>query len=115
MAEPAPGPEIIDLLECLQDASGAGPVWSQSSADLNVNLLHFDAGQGVPSHRNDEVDVLIVGIAGEGVLEIDGVGQPLHPGDACIIPKGALRSIRSGGSSVAYLTCHRRRTGLWPA
>jgi quercetin dioxygenase-like cupin family protein len=108
-------PTSVDLLGLLASATGPGPVWSRSSDDLNVNLLHFEAGQGVPNHRNDEVDVLIVGIAGEGILEIAGVPRPLRAGTACIVPKGVMRSIRCERGSCAYLSCHRRRAGLWPS
>ena len=107
--------QIVSLPEVLAGSVGPGPIWTNTSADLNVNLISFSAGQGVPEHRNDEVDVLIVAIQGEGVVEIDGVSQDMRAGEMCLVPKGASRSIRSGPASFAYITCHRRRAGLWPA
>jgi quercetin dioxygenase-like cupin family protein len=109
-----PDPEIVHLAERLAATPGPGPVWTHASADLNVNLLSFDAGQGVPAHVNEEVDVLIVGVAGEGVVEVNGATHALTAGQVLVIPKGARRSLRSAGGPFAYLTCHRRRGGLMP-
>jgi len=94
---------------------GPGPVWTRTSADLNVNVLSFSADGGVPAHVNDEVDVLVVALAGEGELAIDGATRRLGPGDLCLIPKGATRSIRAFGGRFVYVSCHRRRGGLMPA
>ena len=82
--------------------------------DLNVNLLVWGADEGVVEHVNGEVDVLLVGIAGDGLAEVDGMAHPLRAGQALIIPKGVRRAIRSTGGRFAYLTCHRRPAGLWP-
>jgi quercetin dioxygenase-like cupin family protein len=68
----------------------------------------------VDEHLNDELDVLLVGIAGAGVVTIDGQPHPLAAGQAVMVPKGARRSIRAYAERFAYLTCHRRRAGLWP-
>jgi hypothetical protein len=65
-------------------------------------------------HVNSEVDVVLVGIAGDGLVEVDGMAHLLRSGQAVIIPKGVRRAIRSTSGRFAYLTCHRRRTGLWP-
>ena len=108
-------PEIMTPAEVLARVVGPGPVWTRSSSDLNVNLLSFDRGQGVPAHVNDEVDVLLVVVAGEGVIVTDGATHTLRTGQVCLIPKGAERGIRSAGGPFAYLTCHRRRGGLMPA
>ena len=107
-------PQVVTIANVLAAASGPGPVWTHTCLDLNVNLLSFDAGQGVPEHVNDEVDVLIVVVAGEGILKIDGTTNPLRAGQICVVPRGARRSIHSGGGPFADLTCHRRRGGLWP-
>ncbi len=114
MPEPTPDAPIITLSEVLTATAGPGPVWTQSSRDLNVNLLSFAAGQGVPRHINDEVDVLIVVVEGAGVLELDGVAHPLRAGQVCLIPAGAKRALWSSSGAFAYPTCHRRRSGLWP-
>jgi len=102
-----------DLLALATTARGAGAVWSLTSADLNVNLVRWESG-GVAEHLNAEVDVLLVGVSGAGIVTVDGVEQQLGPAVLCLIPKGARRSIRAVAAPFAYLTCHRRRGGIWP-
>jgi quercetin dioxygenase-like cupin family protein len=114
VTEERSGPEIVTPADVLAMSSGPGPVWTLTSDDLNVNLLWFRAGGGVPSHVNNEVDVLVIVVAGEGMIEIDGAGQTIRAGQVCLIPKGAIRGIRSGSGEFAYLTAHRRRRALWP-
>ncbi len=115
MTQPTPRPQIVTVAKVLAATAGPGPVWTESSQDLNVNLLAFADRQGVPHHVNNEVDVLIVVVAGEGVLELDDVEHPIHAGQVCLVPKGAARALRSNAGPFAYLTCHRRRGGIWPA
>jgi quercetin dioxygenase-like cupin family protein len=92
------------------------PVWTHESRDLDVNLIVFANGGGVGDHVNSEVDVLFIGVAGDGWVEIDGTRWTLGPLHAVIVPRGSRRSTGSSGHSerFAYLTCHRRRGGLWP-
>lgn len=106
--------EVVTLIEWLAASSDSGPVWTKSSVDLNINLISFRSGQGVPAHINNEVDVFVVVVGGEGLLEIDHVEHPMRAGQVCLIPKGVLRALRSSSQDFAYLTCHRRREGLWP-
>ena len=112
--EPASLVDVADLTE-LSAATIPGVAWSQQSADLNVNLVVFGAGQGVAAHVNTEVDVLVVVLTGEGTLVIDDVHRPIRAGQALVIPKGVSRTLRGSGQGIAYLTCHHRRTGLWPS
>ena len=91
------------------------PVWSQESEDLNVNLLVLGPGGNIAEHRNPELDVLLIGVAGEGSVTVEGEEQALRAGQALVIPKGTRRSIRSVGDRFAYLTCHCRRGRLWPS
>ncbi len=106
--------EVFDLSALARASAGHGAIWSALAEDLNVNLVAFDPGQGVDEHVNAELDVLVVGIAGEGTLEVDGRRLPLAAGQATIVPKGSRRAIRAGRERFVYLTCHRRRAGLWP-
>lgn len=105
---------VADLLVLASTASSPGVAWSSQSDDLNVNLLVFGRDGGVETHVNSEVDVLIVALSGDGILGIDGSFRPLRAGQALVVPKGSSRSIRAAGDRFAYLTCHRRRSGLWP-
>jgi quercetin dioxygenase-like cupin family protein len=108
---------VVDLTELAATAASAhdaGAVWSLASADLNLNLVRFAAGDGVAPHVNAEVDVVGVVIAGEGLLELDGREERLLPGTLFFIPKGARRGLRAVTDDFAYLSGHRRRAGLMP-
>ena len=109
------GGGAADLAAVARAATGRGPAWTLRSDDLDVNLLVFGAGEGVVEHRNAETDVLVVGVEGEGVVTVDGRPYPVGPGRAVLVRKGARRGTRASGGRFAYLTCHRRRPGLWPA
>ena len=108
------GQGVVDLAALARSATAQGAIWTRESEDLDINLLGFAAGEGVAEHVNAEVDVLLVGIAGAGAVTVDGTRQNLSAGDAIVIPKGANRGIQSMSDPFAYLSCHRRRGGLWP-
>ena len=104
----------VDLTGVALAAAVRGPAWTLRSEDLDMNLLVFGDGEGVAEHPNEEVDVLLVGVAGAGIVTIDGTPHPLAGGQAILVPKGARRGIRAHTDRFSYLTCHRRRPGLWP-
>ena len=81
----------------------------EGSEDLNANLVRFASGEGVGEHVNDEADVLIVGVSGEGEISMNGDERSLVAGTIAFIPKGVQRSVRSASEDFAYLTIHRRR------
>lgn len=105
---------ILDLHDLLAQAGDQHLLGSLASADLNVNLLAFNDTDGIEEHVNNEVDVLIVALDGEGALTVDGEETIVTPGWLTIVPKGASRSIRASGGRLAYLTCHGQRRGLMP-
>ena len=106
--------QLMDLVALTRDATVPGAIWTWQSEDLDINLLVFTSGEGVAEHVNAEVDVLLVGITGSGAVTIDGTRQILGAGHAIVIPKGANRGIQGMSDRFAYLSCHRRRGGLWP-
>ena len=109
--------ERLDLATRQADATEqqrAGVIGSLVGADLNVNLVRLEADEILAAHINTEVDVLLVGISGAGLVELDNGAEPLDAGNALYVPKGVRRAIRAGGQGVVYLTCHRRRGGLMP-
>jgi quercetin dioxygenase-like cupin family protein len=106
--------EVVDLLAIVQASAAQGAVWSHAGDDLNANLVRLDAGESVGGHVNGDLDVLLVGILGEGTIEIDGQWHRVAAGQLLVIPKGTARAIEAGEPGFAYLTCHRRRAGLWP-
>jgi len=109
-----PTPTVVDLAGLAREEPARRPAWAVQSDDLNANLLVFEEGGVVAEHVNNEVDVLIVGIAGAGVITVNGGEQALRAGQAILVPRGATRATRSAGGRFAYLTCHRRRRGLMP-
>lgn len=113
--------QVIDLAALADEASAAGKagaLWSVSTADLNANVLRFAAGDGVPEHVNNEVDVLLVVVGGEGAVTLDGHELRVRAGQLMLVPKGARRAIRALGEELVeelvYVTAHRRRMGLMP-
>ena len=106
----------LELLDFTSSATaGSGAILSRESQDLDLNLVRFANGAGVAAHVNREVDVLVIGVAGHGEVEVDGEILDLGAGQGLLIPKGSERGIRSiRESEFVYLTVHRRRPGLMP-
>ena len=101
------------LQHLLPGGKREGSIWTlEQSSDLNVNLVRFPAGGGVGEHVNEEVDVLVVGVSGSGVIAVDGREHPLRAGTLAFVPKGARHSRKSNSGDFAYLTVHRRRGPL---
>ena len=105
---------VMHLAAMARAAEVGQPLWADVSTDLNANLLILDDGQDVDRHVNGEVDVLLVGVVGHGLVEMNREIHKVGAGDAMLIPKGAERAVRSAEGRFAYLTCHRRREGIWP-
>lgn len=100
--------DLAGIVSARREDSGA--VWSlTNSEDLNANLVRFEEGEGVGLHVNDEVDVLFVGIAGGGLVVVDGEEYDLEPGRMVFAPRGCSRASRAAPGGFAYLTVHRRR------
>lgn len=114
MSGAAPGrpPQVADLAEIAsRGGGGPGVRWHlPPDGDLNANLVSFPAGGGVGEHRNELLDVLVVGVAGSGEIVVDGTAHPLGPARVVLVPRGASRATRAGAEGLSYLTVHRRRT-----
>lgn len=97
----------------LLDAAGDGVHWTlDPSDDLNANLVRLEPGHVMAEHVNDEVDVLLVVLAGGGRAVVDASTVALRPHVVTHLAKGARRSVHAGSAGLAYLTVHRRRGGL---
>lgn len=96
---------VVDALA----PTGRGAVWSATTDDLNVNVVAWSAGEGVGPHRNDERDVLLVILSGEGTVVVDAVGHPVAAGAVLVVPAGTEREVRAGPSGLRYVTGHVRR------
>jgi mannose-6-phosphate isomerase-like protein (cupin superfamily) len=98
----------VDLLA----SSGTGPLWGMASADLNATLLAWPPGHEIAEHVNEELDVLVVVLAGNGCAVIDGESHDVASGSAILIPQGTRRTITAGDGGLRYLSVHRRRGPL---
>ena len=97
----------------VEEVEREGVIWTlRESEDLNANLVRFSTGAGVGEHVNDEVDVILLGVAGSGFVNVDGGDRNLSEGTLVFVPKSARRSTRSASEDFAYLTVHRRRGPL---
>jgi mannose-6-phosphate isomerase-like protein (cupin superfamily) len=102
----------VDLLSLVRESPPAKPVWALLTQDLALNLVTLAPGEAIEWHVNAEVDVLLVGIEGEGTVRVDRHDLALGPGIALVVPKGARRAIAAGDGPFSYLSCHRARKPL---
>ena len=105
---------LVNLIDIVAPAGDhVGVIWTlDASSDLNANLVRFNTGQGVGEHANDEVEVIILGVSGSGIVKVDREQHALSAGTLVFIPKGARRATVSTSEDFAYLTVHRRRRPL---
>lgn len=102
------------LLDLLHVNTESGVRWAVESDDLDCNLVSWKSGETVAAHVNAEVDVLIIILAGNGRLSVDGQWTDIMPGAATLITKNVSRSIVAGENGLAYVTVHKRRRRLMP-
>ena len=90
-----------------------GVVWSLGARfDLNANLVRLGPGGAVAEHVNDEVDVLLVVLAGSGRAVVDGRPVELLADRVVAVPRGARRAVSAGEGGLLHLTVHRQRGPL---
>lgn len=116
---PAAHPRILAELGPLLGTAGVqqrGALWrlSEPGRGLDANVVHLPAGAGVDEHVEEAVDVLLVVVAGGGVLGPgpDATGGALTPGVIVWLPRATRRSLRAGDQGLTYLTVHTRRPAL---
>ena len=92
----------------------SGAVWAlPAGGDLNANVVVVQAGDVMPAHVNQEVDVLLVVLSGGGVARIDEAEHPLRANTIVLVPKRSVREVHADpGASLVYVTVHRARAGL---
>ncbi|MFC5958479.1 hypothetical protein ACFP51_29785 [Streptomyces pratens] len=100
-------------LAALEDAS-AGALWrlAESGRQLDANVVRIPPGRQVDTHREPDLDVLLLVLAGEGSLTAPDGTQPLRAGILTWLPHGSTRALAAGEQGLTYLTVHRRRPGL---
>jgi quercetin dioxygenase-like cupin family protein len=62
-------------------------------------------GGSVGKHRQQELPEVVIGLEGDGEASVNGVAQPLGPGDVAHLPLGAVLAItnRSATAPLRYL------------
>jgi quercetin dioxygenase-like cupin family protein len=93
---------------------GTGPLWGMQSDELNATLLEWPPGGGVAAHVNDDLEVLIVALAGSARVALGGDEHELSAGQLLLVPRGRSRAVTAGPDGVRYLSVHRRRGPLLP-
>ncbi|KUN02951.1 hypothetical protein AQI95_25845 [Streptomyces yokosukanensis] len=93
-----------------------GALWAlaESGRQLDANVVRIAPGDRITTHVEPLLDVLLLVVAGDGVLG-RGPGdapQPLAEGALVWLPHGAPRSITAGAAGLTYATVHRRRPGM---
>ncbi|MDQ1021178.1 cupin domain-containing protein [Streptomyces afghaniensis] len=115
-AAPAPTPRLLCDIHALAraDPATAGAVWklTESGRQLDANLVHLPAHQCVETHAEPDLDVLLLVVAGHGVLGTGDRTEPLTGGALFWLPHGSTRRITAGADGLSYLTVHRRRPGM---
>jgi quercetin dioxygenase-like cupin family protein len=100
---------LVDLGGLAAAGDRPGALWRLDGEDLQANLIRLGSGDRIQPHRNDEVEVLMVVVAGRGELTLDGQVHPLAPMALVHVPKGAVRAVVAVDEPLAYLSVHRRR------
>jgi quercetin dioxygenase-like cupin family protein len=105
---------MTDLSGLLQGATGDGVHWAlEGPGELNVSLVHLDAGHAIGAHVNDAVDVVVVVLAGAGRLSVGEREVALRPQVVAAVARGMRRGLSAAADqSVDYLSIHRRRGPL---
>lgn len=106
-------PTVVDLTAPIAE-HGVGVHWTlEPPSQLNVNLVRLEPGDGIDGHRNDEVDVAVIVVSGEGQLVVDGGTHALRANTVAHVPRGANRGLTAepNGPGLSYFTVHTRRSG----
>lgn len=107
---------LTDLDECLAQADDGqrGALWrlAEPARQLDANLVRLPPNAEVDVHREPDVDVLLVAVAGHGTVHAESGPVPLSAHGVAWMPRGSSRSITAGPDGLAYLTVHRARTGM---
>ncbi|MDQ0687384.1 quercetin dioxygenase-like cupin family protein [Streptomyces achromogenes] len=113
---PAPTPRQLCDIHALAgaDPASAGALWklTESGRQLDANLVHLPAHQCVETHAEPDLDVLVLVVAGHGILGTGDRNEPLTGGALFWLPHGSTRRITASADGVSYLTVHRRRPGM---
>jgi quercetin dioxygenase-like cupin family protein len=112
-------PDAADLPRIVGDAftaaaAEAGSAWRLEPAarGLDANVIVLPAGDEIRAHTGPELDVLIVVLAGSGILEMSADALALEPGAIVWLPARSRRRIVAGDDGLRYFSVHQRKPGL---
>ncbi|MFJ3139485.1 AraC family ligand binding domain-containing protein [Streptomyces sp. NPDC086843] len=96
------------------DDAAAGALWrlAESGRQLDANVVRLPPGHRVDTHRESDLDVLLLVLSGHGTLTAPDGEHPLPAGTLTWLPHGSTRSLAAGDDGLTYLTVHRRRPGM---
>ena len=110
-----PQPRILGDTSDLEVGPGtAGAVWrlQPSPRDLDANIIHLPAGDGIGSHVGPDVDVLLLVLEGDGSLTTETEVLELHAGAIVWLPRRSRRQFLAGSSGLRYFSVHQHRQAL---
>ena len=94
-------PRILGDFEALTSdlPESRGALWklAEPGRQLDANLVHLLPGQHVGTHAEPDLDVLLLVVAGDGILGTTGHALPLAKGTIVWLPRGSSRSGRRRG------------------
>ncbi|TWD18843.1 cupin domain [Streptomyces sp. T12] len=96
------------------DDAAAGALWrlAESGRQLDANVVRLPPGHRVDTHREPDLDVMLLVLSGHGTLTAPDGEHPLPAGTLIWLPHGSTRSLAAGDDGLTYLTVHRRRPGM---
>ncbi|CAL9633446.1 hypothetical protein [Streptomyces sp. enrichment culture] len=105
--------DTADLAAAPGDTS-AGALWrlAEPGRQLDANVVRLPPGHRVETHREPELDVLLLVLGGDGTLTAPDGPHPLAAGTLTWLPHGSTRGLAAGPDGLTYLTVHRRRPGM---
>lgn len=88
--------------------------WSPDTDDLHMNVLVLRPYEGIPTHINQTLDVVLTCLQGTGVVTIDEEPIQISAGSIVLIRRESERQITANDETLVYTTVHRKRGGLMP-
>ncbi|MFH8336885.1 cupin domain-containing protein [Streptomyces sp. AM6-12] len=113
-----PVPRILCEARALAEAPPvpSGVLWklAESGRQLDANVVRIAPGGRIAAHAEARLDVLLLVVAGDGVLGAGASDAPRPLGEGALVwlPRGSTRSVSAGTRGLTYLTVHNRRPGL---
>lgn len=109
-------PRVLCNTSTAQSATpdAAGAIWTLEARErqLDANLIRLRPGGRIERHLGPDLDVLMVVVAGTGVVATAGEDVPIEAGDVVWLPRRSERAVTAADSGLSYLTVHPRRPAL---